>query len=193
MLSEKIRAEMIYYATYGDYSDAARYEKFALDCNLDIKAYEIGNIIVELVKKTLPRLEPIEILETASATGLTAVGVKAQLNKKSIKNFYTSLDIEQNLLDYAKDRGRGDAFVLGDFNELYFPSEMFDIYIMMGAEGYRDKRKFYQEVYRVLKSDGYFVMPQIGPHPVVSSQEKDIARQSKFTILRRGNYLVAQK
>lgn len=193
MLTDKVRDEMVYYATHGDYSDAIRYEQFAKDCRLDVKAHEIGGVIVELAKKMLPRIEPIEILETASATGLTAVGVKVQLEMEGINNFYTSLDIEQNLLDYAREHKRGNAFVLGDFNALQFPSEIFDIYIMMGAEGYRNEEKFYPEVYRVLKRGGYFVMPQIGPRPIVSPWEKRMARKLKFKILRKNNYLIAKK
>ncbi|MFQ5973862.1 MAG: class I SAM-dependent methyltransferase [Alphaproteobacteria bacterium] len=191
MIDDHVRSEMIFYATTGDYSDAERYEKFALACNLDKKAFEIGRVVRGLVG-TLKVRRPVEILETASATGLTAVGVAKELTKSGIKHIYTSLDIEQNLLDYAKACGRGDKFVQGDFENLPFADESFNIYIMMGAEGCRPKGKFYAEVYRVLKSGGHYVMPQIGPRPIVSDLEKDNALKSGLTIVRADNYLICK-
>lgn len=190
---DRARAEMIFYATTGDYSDAERYERFAFDCNLDMKAFEIGAVVKELVSKMRDQTSPVEILETASATGLTAIGVTARLLCAGVTCVYTSLDIEQNLLDYAQARGRGDAFVQGDFEDVPFADDMFDIYIMMGAEGCRPKGTFYTEVWRVLRGGGYYVMPQIGPRPVVSMQEKENALKSGLKIIRADNYLIAQK
>ena len=84
-------------------------------------------------------------------------------------------------------------FVQGDFEDLPFKNDAFNIYIMMGAEGYRPTGQFYPEVYRVLKVGGYYVMPQIGPSPSVSTDEKNDALESGLKILRSDNYLVAQK
>ncbi|KKU51652.1 MAG: hypothetical protein A3H69_02600 [Candidatus Sungbacteria bacterium RIFCSPLOWO2_02_FULL_47_9] len=193
MLGDRVMAEMIFYATTNDYSDADRYERFALDCKLDEKAVEIGKI-VRYLSGYIPRFgAPLKILETASATGLTAVGVTSELARAGIKHGYTSLDIEQNLLLYAKLRQRGNSFVRGDFENLPFEQSAFDIYIMMGAEGYRPNGGFYPEAYRVLKSGGYYVMPQIGPQPIVRIAEKEDVLRSGFIVIRADNYLIARK
>src|SRR3989344_2177196 len=127
MLSDRVRAEMVFYATTNDYSDADRYERFALDCKLDEKAAEIGGVVTYLSDYIPCFGAPLRILETASATGLTALGVASELARAGIECVYTSLDIEQNLLLYAKLRGRGNAFVGGDFENLPFEKSTFDI------------------------------------------------------------------
>lgn len=193
MINDTARAEMRFYAETGDYSDPERYERFALSCELDKKALEIGDV-VRLLASQMPDLgKPLRILETASATGLTAVGVTAKLREASISHTYTSLDIEPNLLNLAKFRKRGDFFVQGDFELLPFASGTFNIYIMMGAEGYRPNGKFYPEVWRVLRAHGYYVMPQIGPRGVVGAAEITAAAQVGLGIIRADNFLVAQK
>lgn len=192
-ISQKALDEMRFYAEFDDYSDPDRYETFAKECGMDKKAFEIGGVIVELAN-LMPNNRPLTILETASATGLTAVGVTAELKKAGIAYIYTSLDIEPKLLEFASIRGRGDRFVRGSFNCLQFGADMFDIYIMMGAEGYREMEKFYSEVYRVLRPGGYYVMPQIGREPVkVRPEEKAAAERAGLTVIRADNYLVAQK
>jgi len=183
---------MIFYANTGDYSDADRYERFALDCKLGEKAFEIGSVVKYLVGKILNQSKSIEILETASATGLTAVGVTEELVKVNIKHTYTSLDIEQNLLCYAEARKRGDNFIQDDFENLPFTDNAFDIYIVMGAGGYRPKGTFYPEVRRVLKVGGYYIMPQIGPRSFTSTHEKDRVLNSGLIIVQKNNYLIAQ-
>ncbi|OGF82736.1 hypothetical protein A2924_01700 [Candidatus Giovannonibacteria bacterium RIFCSPLOWO2_01_FULL_44_16] len=50
MLDEKIRKEMVFYATQNDYSNAGRYERFCLDCRLDLKGFEIGNVVKDIAK-----------------------------------------------------------------------------------------------------------------------------------------------
>lgn len=192
MLPDDLRAEMRFYAETDDYSDAERYERFAVKCKLDKKAFEIGRVVRDLILSVSNRRDVVKILETASATGLTAVGVKSVLEKARIKHVYTSLDREPNLLDFAYARGRGDVFVKGDFNALPFAHAQFDIYIMMGAEGYRTEDVFYAEVRRVLKKGGYFIMPQIGPHPVVSEREKESVVKAGLKLVRVDNYLVAK-
>ncbi|MFY9462045.1 MAG: class I SAM-dependent methyltransferase, partial [Candidatus Sungiibacteriota bacterium] len=146
MIDDWVRAEMLFYSTTNDYSDADRYERFALGCKLDEKAVDIGRVIKYLSDQIQGARKPLEILETASATGLTAVGITSELARAGINHVYTSLDIEQNLLHYARLRGRGDKFVRGDFERLPFACCAFDIYIMMGAEGYRPSGRFYPEV-----------------------------------------------
>ena len=193
MIDDWLRVEMIFYATTNDYSDADRYERFALGCKLDEKAVDIGRVIKHLADQILGTGKSLEILETASATGLTAVGVMTELARAGINHVYTSLDIEQSLLRYAMLRGRGNKFVRGDFEQLPFASSVFDIYIMMGAEGYRPSGRFYPEVYRVLRFGGYYVMPQIGPRPIVGTSEENAALRSGFSIVRADNYLIAQK
>ena len=193
MIDDRVRAEMIFYATTHDYSDAARYERFALDCTLDRKALEIGGVINNLSAHISSSGKPLAILETASATGLTAAGVTTQLARFGITHTYTSLDIEPNLLQYAKERGRGDVFVRGDFERLPFAADAFDIYIMMGAGGYRTDGMFYPEVHRVLRVGGYYVMPQIGPNPFANTSEIHTALQSGLSIVRADHYLIAQK
>lgn len=193
MLDDRLRTEMIFYATTNDYSDAGRYERFAFDCKLDEKAADIGRVVRELIDHMPYPDKRVEILETASATGLTAAGVTAELMEEGVEHGYTSLDIEPNLLGYAKARKRGRRFVCGDFERLPFGNDSFDIYIMMGAEGYRPRGSFYPEVYRVLRQGGYYVMPQIGPRPQVSEAEKNDALRAGLCIARADNYLIAQK
>ena len=103
------------------------------------------------------------------------------------------LDIEKNLLEYARVHSRGDRFVRGDFERLPFAAGVFDLYIMMGAEGYRPNGTFYPEVYRVLRQGGVYIMPQIGPDPVVKEDEKVAATDSGLSIVRADNYLVCRK
>ncbi|KKW31845.1 MAG: hypothetical protein UY74_C0005G0011 [Candidatus Kaiserbacteria bacterium GW2011_GWC2_52_8b] len=70
---------------------------------------------------------------------------------------------------------------------------MFDVYIMMAAEGYRPRGTFYSEVHRVLRPRGFYVMPQIGPHPYVGIEEKYAVLRAGLCIAQAEDYLIAQK
>ncbi|GAV22424.1 methyltransferase domain-containing protein [Carboxydothermus pertinax] len=74
------------------------------------------------------------------------------------------LDITEKLLEkglrQAKEQGVNNVlFVRGEIEHLPFIAESFDVILSNCALNHaRDKLKVYQEIYRVLKADGYFVV-----------------------------------
>ena len=186
MLTEDQLREMRFYATANDYSDAERYERFALSLKLDERGREIGDVVASLA--------PARILECASATGLTAAGVKERLAAAGISATYHSLDIEDALLRFASARSRGDCFAQGSFEHVPFSGD-FDVYIMMGAMGYRSSPDaFYAEVARVLKPGGHFVWPLIGIETRASDEEREAMARNGLTVVRdAGGFVVCRR
>jgi SAM-dependent methyltransferase len=78
-----------------------------------------------------------------------------------------SPDLFAGMLNIARKRGPGAGWVQGDSANLPFTAESFDYaYSQFAYAHFLKKAQMIQEVYRVLKPDGRFVMTNIDPWPM---------------------------
>lgn len=103
------------------------------------------------------RKEPFsDLLDAGCGTG-----AMLQLFKKDIPDKkYTGLDLSDKMIEVAKKkRLDGVEFLVGDCEALPFADDSFDVVTCsMSFHHYPNPDKFFQNLYRVLKSDGRFVL-----------------------------------
>jgi ubiquinone/menaquinone biosynthesis C-methylase UbiE len=84
-----------------------------------------------------------------------------KLSEKYNCNFF-GIDITKELLDIAEKRGTNCAFFEGDATSLKFDDDFFDIVLtqrcLINLSSWSDQKKALNEIYRVLKPNGYYLM-----------------------------------
>jgi SAM-dependent methyltransferase len=101
---------------------------------------------------------PIEnktILEVGSGRG----GGLDYINRYYKPSLATGIDLSENAIEFCKQNYRGGiSFERGDALNINYPSESLDVVINVeSSHCYPSLTKFFQEVYRVLKPNGYFL------------------------------------
>lgn len=121
------------------------YDKFAFKRRRD----EFAMACRDLLEEVLDQDKLYETLEVGAGTGITT----NRLNE--LKNLtVTALDKRKIFLEYAIEnkRIRKEQAVVGDFNQLPFGDNSFDLYTGVSILNQRDDiAKFYSEAARVLK------------------------------------------
>jgi len=125
----------------------------------------------------LPETKDKKILDVGAGTGrvsLPLVLFGAQV---------TALDISEKILELLKRKNKKITTVVGEAENLPFENESFDIvtaaFLIVHL---KDPKIFFDEVYRVLKPDGLFLVSNINQKepPVVKTKEGDIQIKSYY-------------
>lgn len=130
--------------------------------------------------KILPFLADVtnkNILDIGAGTGRLSVALAARGAR------VTALDVSQNMLGLVKKKNSKIITVVGDAESLPFENETFNI--VMAAfliVHLKDPARFFDEVYRVLKDGGIFVVTNINQKeaPLVKTDEGEIKIESFY-------------
>ena len=113
--------------------------------------------VVKMVAATNPK----KVLDIATGTGDLAIMLAKGINDTTV----VGLDISSGMLDIAKQKVAAKELnnkielVLGDSEKLHFDDATFDaITVAYGVRNFEDLDKGLQEIYRVLKPNGLFVV-----------------------------------
>lgn len=122
------------------------------DDKLDyLNSFEQGLLI-----KMCGDLNGKKVLDLACGTGRI---VPKLLDKKAQ---VTGIDLSEKMLEIARKKSSKAVFIQGDMEKLPFVEESFDIVIAAFAIVHlKNLKKCFDEVYRVLKDDGIFVLTNI--------------------------------
>ncbi len=125
----------------------------------------------------LPETKDKKILDVGAGTG--RVSLPLVLSGAQV----TALDISEKILELLKRKNKKITTVVGEAENLPFENESFDIvtaaFLIVHL---KDPKIFFDEVYRVLKPDGLFLVSNINQKepPVVKTKEGDIQIKSYY-------------
>ncbi len=117
----------------------------------------------------------LDVLEVGSGRGGGAAYVTRALQPRT----YTGVDIAARAIAFCEKRHRGAGlkFVHGDAEQLAFHDASFDAVINIESSShYGDIEKFFAEVKRVLRPDGFFLYADIWTPNLVPSLREKVAR-----------------
>lgn len=100
-------------------------------------------------------VENKDVLEVGSGRGGGASYITRYRKPKS----YVAMDISENVIKFCNNyhNVEGLSFVTGVAEEPPFPNESFDIVVNVeSARCYKSIKKFFEEVHRMLRSEGHF-------------------------------------
>jgi SAM-dependent methyltransferase len=98
-------------------------------------------------------LQGAEVLEVSCGRGGGASFLLRAFQPAS----YTGIDLSEENIRIAQARADGPRFMLGNAQQLAFPDGAFDIVVNIEASHlYDDRKAFFAEVHRVLRTDGHF-------------------------------------
>ncbi|OQA91733.1 MAG: Phthiotriol/phenolphthiotriol dimycocerosates methyltransferase [Bacteroidetes bacterium ADurb.Bin234] len=125
------------------------------------------------------------LLEVGCGRGGGASYIARYLNPLSIK----AVDISHKAINYCKSNHKSLnlEFLQGDAQQLPFNKNTFDIVINVeSSHCYPNLSVFFDEVYKVLKPDGYFLYADFRSQKNLLSVEENI-RKSKFKVVALHN------
>lgn len=94
-----------------------------------------------------------EVLEVSCGRG----GGASYLVRSLCPKRYVGVDLSEENIRIARSRADGPEFALGNAQELAFDDASFDVVINVEASHlYDDRRRFFAEVFRVLRPGGHF-------------------------------------
>lgn len=148
-LSKKDQVTRMFDTISGDYDGLNRVISFGIDIKWRKK-------VVKIVKATNPK----NILDIATGTGDLAINL-AETNATSI----VGLDISSGMLEIGKNKITKKGLdskiemILGDSENMPFENDTFDaITVAFGVRNFETLENGLKEIYRVLKSNGTFVI-----------------------------------
>lgn len=164
------------------------YDKFALERRRD----EFAMGCRDLLEKRLDQDKLYKTLEVGAGTGI----MTNRLNE--LENLIvTALDKRKIFLEYAIEnkRIRKEQAVVGDFNQLPFGDNSFDLYTGVAILNQRDNiAKFYSEATRVLKKGGLLFIPWTKTRADSIEREKAFFKQFSIDVLAEGDwFLIGEK
>jgi len=125
----------------------------------------------------LPEIKDKKILDVGAGTG--RVSLPLALAGAQV----TALDVSEKILEVLKRKNKKITTVVGEAENLPFENESFDIVTAAFLVVHlKDPKIFFDEVYRVLKPDGLFLVSNINQKepPVVKTKEGDIQIKSYY-------------
>ena len=148
-LSKKEQVTKMFDNISGDYDGLNRVISFGIDVKWRKK-------VVKIVKATNPK----NVLDIATGTGDLAINL-AETNATRI----VGLDISSGMLEIGKDKITKKGLdskiemILGDSENMPFENDTFDaITVAFGVRNFETLENGLKEIYRVLKSNGTFVI-----------------------------------
>lgn len=122
-----------------------------------IRDKEIQELILSIKKINTKFKSPPQILEIGCGNGYLAEEVE-----KVLANQITGIDFSEELLEISRSRGLKAKFVQGDATKLEFADNSFHIILtercLINLESFEKQKRALDEIWRVLKPGGYYVM-----------------------------------
>ena len=130
-----------------------------------------------MMRSMLTDLNNKEVLLLGCGTGDESILLK-EFNAEKI----TGIDLSKESIDIANKTYPKYKFIVGDMHQLPFRDSSFDfVYSSLAIHYSNHPEKVYEEVYRVLKNDGYFLF-SVG-HPLRWTSEKICIGDDEFKLL----------
>jgi len=159
------------------------------------KYYDPKSVEVLHAKKLI-NLQGKTILEIGCGTGKTTL----QICKDSKK--YYAIDKDKRMINFCKNKYplSGCCFLMNDVEKLTFKKEFFDVVISPWVFNYiKDKNRALNEIHRVLKKGGHFLLVESSENSDFDGILKDIIKiepinpyktyekpiQKKFTLIKK--------
>lgn len=127
----------------------------------------------------------LDVLEVGCGRGGGASYVKRYLKPRSL----TGIDFSQNNINFCRQKHQLPSlnFELGDAESLQFADNSFDAVINVeSSHCYQQTDKFFAEVHRVLRDDGYFLFTDFRPKEAVEATQKQL-RKAGFALVKEEN------
>lgn len=125
----------------------------------------------------LPKIEGWRVLDVGAGTG------RLSLTLRKMGAEVTALDLSEKMLQRLNKKDRSIKTVVGDAEDLPFNQEQFDlITAAFLIVHFKDPRRFFDEVYRVLKNDGFLLVTNINQKdpPKIQTSEGGIVIESFY-------------
>lgn len=130
-----------------------------------------------MMKSMMPDLKDKKSLLLGCGTG-----DESQLLKEFNGENIIGIDISKESIELAKNTYPEYNFLVGDMHNLPFEDEYFDfIYSSLAIHYSSNPKKVYEEAFRVLKNEGYFLF-SVG-HPLRWTSEKVKINEEEFKLL----------
>lgn len=137
-------------------------------------------------------LKGLDVLEVGSGRGGGAYYMKHYLNARSV----VGMDISGESINVSHRTFHLDdlSFQQGDAETLPYQDDVFDVVVNLESSGnYPDLARFFQEVKRVLKPEGYFLYADFGPNTTLrSKQTHRLGMEEKLQKLNESGLAVAK-
>ncbi len=130
-------------------------------------------------------LAGLDVLEVGCGRGGGASYVKRYLHPSSL----TGVDFSQSNIDFCRQKYQlpGLNFELGDAEALQFADNSFDAVINVeSSHCYQYTDKFFAEVNRVLRPNGYFLFTDFRPKKAVENTKKQLL-DAEFLFIKKEN------
>jgi ubiquinone/menaquinone biosynthesis C-methylase UbiE len=163
------------------------YDKFVLERKRD----EFAMACRDLLESVLEQNKQYKTLEVGVGTGIAT----NRLNELS-NLVITALEKKKDFLEYAikNNRIKKEQAIIGDFNELPFDDNSFDLYTGTAILNQRsDIEKFYSEAVRVLKKEGLLFIPWTRTKENSIEREKSFFKQFALDVLKEGDWFLIGK
>ncbi len=125
----------------------------------------------------LPEIKNKKILDVGAGTG--RVSLSLSLAGAQV----TALDVSEKILEVLKRKNKNIITIVGEAENLPFEKENFDVIVSAFLIVHlKDPKIFFDEVYRVLKPNGLFLVSNINQKepPVIKTKEGDIQIKSYY-------------
>lgn len=126
-----------------------------------------------------------DILEVSCGRGGGAYFLTKRFKPKS----YIGVDFSSKSIEFCKSfyKQKGLSFTVADAHNLPFKENSFDIVINIeSAHLYKDKPRFFKQVFRVLKPKGYFLLADLIPKTAVK-QMSTLIKSRGFKLMDSEN------
>lgn len=156
---ELSRIEFDRQASFYDKSNAANISKYPKEC-------------YPFILETLKNRKYSAVLDLGCGTG----AMLERISKENPKAFLFGLDLSVNMIREAKRKYIPNTeFIIGDAENLPYESEKFDVVICnQSFHHYPNPQKAFDEVYRVLKKSGIFILCDMYCNKILRAIENNI-------------------
>lgn len=137
-----------------------------------LNSFEKGKFLL-----LLPEVKDKKILDVGAGTG--RVSLSLALNGAEV----TALDVSEKILEILKRKNKKIKTIVGEAEAMPFDKESFDMVVAAFLIVHlKDPKIFFDEVYRVLKPGGLFLVSNINQKepPVVKTKVGDIQIKSYY-------------